>query len=290
MSNPLSITCQDGTVLGAIRYEPSQATRAELLMGGATGVPQGFYRRFAEFANAQGFAVTTLDYRGIGASAPKTLKGYKVDYLDWGRQDLSAALDNICARYPSANTVPVAMIGHSYGGHGFGLMPNHAKVKAFYTFASGAGWAGHMPPTERFKVGLLWNVLGPLVVPALGYMPGKFIGGENLPKDVYRQWRRWCSFPNYFFDDPEMPQMKALFAQVKTPIMAATAIDDLWAPPISRDYFFRGYSGAAVTHLDIDPNTLPKTNGQQGIGHMGYFRKGREQLWADALAWCEAKF
>jgi predicted alpha/beta hydrolase len=290
MSNPFSIACQDGTIIGATRFEPSQTIRAEILMAGATGVPQGFYRRFSEFANAQGFAVTTVDYRGIGASAPKTLKGYKMDYLDWGRQDLAATLETICARYPATASMPIAMIGHSYGGHGFGLMPNHAKVRAFYTFASGAGWAGHMPPMEQFKVNVLWNLLGPVVVPALGYMPGKFIGGEDLPKDVYRQWRRWCSFPNYFFDDPKVPELKHLFAQVKTPILAATATDDLWAPPVSRDHFFRGYSGTMVTPLDIDPRTLGKIDGPQGIGHMGYFRKGREQLWADALAWCEQRF
>ncbi len=290
MNQPFSITCQDGTVLGANRFEPSQTIKAEILVGGATGVPQGFYRRFAQFASQQGYGVTTLDYRGIGASAPKTLRGYKMNYLDWGRQDLSAGVDSILARHPLTPNVPIAMIGHSYGGHGFGLMTNHNKVKAFATFASGAGWAGHMPRSERLKVNVLWHILGPLVVPALGYMPGKFIGGENLPIDVYRMWKHWCSFPHYFFDDPKMVSLKEQFAAVKTPILAATALDDLWAPPVSRDFFFRGYTGTRVTPLDIDPRTAPTPDGPTSIGHMGYFRKGREALWGDAMQWCSDQF
>ena len=39
-------------------------------MAGATAVPQKFYRRFAEFARQQGYDTLTLDYRGIGQSAP----------------------------------------------------------------------------------------------------------------------------------------------------------------------------------------------------------------------------
>jgi predicted alpha/beta hydrolase len=309
-AEPFSLTCKDGTQLGATRYTPSQNHRAEILVAGATAVPQGFYRRFAEFANTQGFAVTTLDYRGIGKSAPPTLRGYRCDYLDWGRQDLAAALENIKSRMGQSNTEasqpdsitnkakpigdgkpaknfdenqsnakPIYMIGHSYGGHGFGLMPNHGDVKAFYTFASGAGWSGHMPKAEQLKVGFLWHVLGPLIVPALGYMPGQFLGGENLPRDVYRQWKRWCSFPHYFFDDPLMQsgQLDG-FKNVRTPIAAVNALDDLWAPPTSRDHFFKGYQNTELTFVTLDPKAL-----QYPIGHMGYFRQGREAIWADAI-------
>jgi predicted alpha/beta hydrolase len=275
-----NLTSADGTVLGATYFSASQNHRGEILVAGATAVPQGFYRRFAEFANQEGFGVTTLDYRGIGKSAPNSLRGYRCNYLDWGRQDLPAAVEKIKVQNPDR---PIYMIGHSYGGHGFGLMPNHADIKAFYTFASGAGWSGHMPKAERLKVGLMWHVLGPAIVPFLGYMPGQLIGGENLPIDVYRQWKRWCGFPHYFFDDPSMQNGELdRFKQVRTPIAAANALDDLWAPPVSRDYFFKGYTRAPLTTIDLDPGSL-----KSPIGHMGYFRQGREALWADALRWLE---
>jgi predicted alpha/beta hydrolase len=273
------ITTADQYAIHTTRFEPSSAAHSEILVGGATAVPQFFYHRFAKHANAAGFAVTTLDYRGIGKSAPPTLKGFKMNYLDWARQDLVAALEDIHQK--NAVGKPIYMVGHSYGGHAFGLMQNHQLVRKFYTFASGAGWSGYMPLTERLKVELLWKVLGPIITPITGYMPGALIGGENLPLDVYQQWKKWCSYPNYFFDDASIQHELRLFAEVKTPIAAANADDDLWAPPASRDAFFKGYKSAPLTVTTIEGSKFSP----QGIGHMGYFRRGSERLWDDALAW-----
>jgi predicted alpha/beta hydrolase len=281
MTTPLTftVTTQDKYVLGASRYEPQGSTHSEIFLVGATGVPQGFYQRFAHHANAQGFAVTTFDYRGLGASAPKKLRGFRMNYLDWGRQDAAAVLDHITNTL--AQGKPIYMVGHSYAAHGFGLMPNHGLIEKFYTFAGGAGWSGYMPFIERLKVEFLWRVLGPILTPLLGYMPGKLIGGLDLPLDVYRQWRHWCKFPNYFFDLPAMKPELRLFNEVRTPIMAVNADDDLWALPASRDAFFKGYTQAVVTPVTLESAKF----GIKGIGHMGYFRRGSEPLWDDALAW-----
>jgi predicted alpha/beta hydrolase len=276
-----TVITSDHYAIQTNRFEPSTPAHSEILVAGATAVPQFFYHRFAKHANTAGYAVTTLDYRGIGKSAPKSLKGFKMDYLDWARQDLVAVLKEVHTQ--KANNKPIYMVGHSYGGHAFGLMPNHQLVNKLYTFASGAGWSGYMPFAERLKVELLWKVLGPIVTPLAGYMPGAFIGGEDLPLDVYHQWRKWCSYPNYFFDDASIQSELKHFAEVKTPITAANSDDDLWAPPASRDAFFKGYSNAPFTALTIEGRRF----GNKGIGHMGYFRKGSESLWDDALAWFE---
>lgn len=50
--------------------------------------------------------------------------------------------------------------------------------------------------------------------------------GEDLPLGVYRDWKRWCRFPRYFFDDPAMTHVAAQFAQVTTPITAKRARGD----------------------------------------------------------------
>jgi predicted alpha/beta hydrolase len=276
-----TVITADQYAIQSIRFEPSTPAHSEILVGGATAVPQFFYQRFAKHANAFGFAVTTLDYRGIGKSAPSTLRGFKMNYLDWARQDLTAVLNGIHDK--TGQNKPIYMIGHSYGGHAFGLMPNHRLVKKLYTFASGAGWSGYMPFAERLKVELLWKVLGPIVTPLTGYMPGAFIGGEDLPIDVYHQWRKWCSYPNYFFDDASLQDELKQFQEVRAPIFAANSDDDLWAPPASRDAFFKGYKNAPFTRLTIEGSRF----GNKGIGHMGYFRKGSESLWDDALAWFE---
>ena len=275
----LTLTTADGTPVVTLRYRTKEAPRAHLVVAGATGVPQGFYRRFAEFANSQGIEVMTLDYRGIGLSRPATLKGYRMDYLDWGRQDLAAAVDAM-----SVPGMPLYVVGHSYGGHAFGLLPTHHKVDALYTFATGAGWHGWMPAMERLRVLLMWRLVGPLLVRMKGYLAWSWLGmGEDLPIDVYRQWKHWCNFPRYFFQDPKMAHLAAGFDSVRSPIMACNALDDLWARPRSRDAFMAGYRNVKWQALDIDPRQA----GMGPIGHMGYFKAQCRPLWENALAWLD---
>jgi predicted alpha/beta hydrolase len=281
MSNPesLTLTTADGYSIAAKHYRAQGPVRAHLVIAGATGVPQGFYRRFCEYATSCGYEVMTLDYRGIGLSKPDDLNGFRMDYLDWARQDLAAAVEAM-----ATPALPLYMIGHSYGGHAFGLLPNHDKVDGLYTFATGAGWHGWMPKLEQLRVRLLWNVIGPVIVRVKGYLAWSWMGmGEDLPIDVYRQWKHWCSFPHYFFEDPEMGHLKAGFDSVRSPILACNALDDLWARPRSRDAFMAGYRNANVQKLDIDPRQL----GVGPIGHMGYFKASAHPLWEGALAWLE---
>ncbi len=279
MNRTVNITCQDGYRIASERFEPSTPALGEILMAGATGVPQRFYKRFAQFATQRGYAVTTLDYRGIGKSAPPTLRGFKANYTQWAKQDLAAVLEHVVKQARSgAQPKPVRYVAHSFGGHALGQLPNHQTIESAYFFAVGAGWAGHMPTRERIKVNFLWHALGPLLVPALGYMPGKLIGGENLPLGVYQQWKHWCGYKRYFLDDPRATHIAAEFSSVVMPITAANATDDLWALPVSRDHFMQGYTNAKISRVDLQPKTLGMP-----IGHMGYFRQGREALWEDCL-------
>lgn len=275
----VTLLATDGYPITAIRYATAGPTRANLIVAGAIGVPQRFYRRFAEFAAASGYSTMTLDYRGVGLSAPATLNGFKMDYFDWGRLDLAAAV----AAMSNAN-VPLYIVGHSFGGHAFGVLPNHERVAGFYAFGTGAGWHGWMPPLERVKVLAMWNVLGPLLTRWKGYLPWSLLGmGEDLPLDFYRQWKHWCRYPNCFFGDRSMRRVARDFDRIRTPLMAANSIDDRWSPPKSRDAFMAGYRNAARQTLDIDPSRI----GLRAIGHMGYFKPAAMPLWKSALAWFE---
>lgn len=277
----IALPAADGYPLTALRYSSSRRTRAHLIVAGATGVPQQFYRRFAQYAASEGYPTLTLDYRGVGLSAPPTLKGFRMDYFDWGRFDLAAAVDVM-----SHANVPLYLVGHSFGGQAIGMLPNHDKVAAVVLFGTGAGWHGWMPSIESVKVLAMWNVLGPLLTSWKGYLPLSLIGmGEDLPLDFYEKWKHWCRFPNYFFGDPSMRHQVARFGRVRVPILAATSIDDRWSPPRSRDAFMRGYTGAAVDTWDIDPEQLGLTK----LGHMGYFRPDARQLWAATLQWLAAR-
>ncbi|MES2820371.1 MAG: alpha/beta fold hydrolase [Pseudomonadota bacterium] len=276
LSEALLLPARDGYPLGARLYHAPQPV-AQLVIAGATGVPQGFYRRFAEHAARRGFSTLTLDYRGIGASKPTDLRGFEMDYLDWAHLDLAAAIDQ--HRHTDR---PLFVVGHSFGGHAFGLLPNHGEVSGFYTFGTGAGWHGWMPRTEQLRVLAMWRLVGPLITRWKGYLAWSALGmGEDLPLGVYQQWKRWCSHPRYFFEDPQMPDLAERFAGVTTPIVAANALDDLWAPPPSRDAFMAAYTGAPYQALNIDSSAA----GLGAIGHMGYFRPAAQALWDQSLDW-----
>lgn len=274
----LTLVASDGYRLAAIRYPAQGEVRGHLIMAGATGVPQPFYRHFARFAADQGYTTLTLDYRGIGRSKPATLRGFDMAYLEWARLDLAAAVDAM-----ASDEVPLFMAGHSFGGHAFGLLPNHHRVARLYTYGTGAGWHGWMPWAERVRVLLMWRVVGPVIVRWKGYLAWSKLGmGEDLPLNVYRQWKHWCSFPRYFFDDPATSgQVTAQFDRVTTPIVAANALDDLWGMPASRDAFMAGYRNSPRTAVDVDGHA----QGLGAVGHLGYFWRHAQPLWADMLAW-----
>lgn len=274
----LTLVAADGYRLVATHYPAEKQRQGQLIIAGATGVPQRFYKRFAQFAAAQGFEVWTLDYRGIGLSKPADLRGFAMNYLDWARLDLAALLDHVATQGHD----PIWMVGHSYGGHAFGLIPGKARVQRFATLATGAGWHGWMPALERLRVLIMWRLLGPLLVRTHGYLAWSLLGmGEDLPRDVFLQWRHWCQWPRYFFDDPECPHLAAEFAEVTIPIRAINASDDKWAPPASRDAFMSAYCRAQVEALTIQPASL----GMSSIGHMGYFRPEAAALWQETLDW-----
>jgi predicted alpha/beta hydrolase len=271
----------DGTTIQALHHAAQAPIKGHLVVAGATAVPQRFYRRFAQHAAANGYATLTLDYRGVGLSKPPTLKGYAMRYLDWVHQDLASAVDWLAPQTTAA--APLFMVGHSFGGHAYGLLRNQDQVARLYTFGTGAGWHGWMPALEQVRVLTMWKLLGPLLTRWKGYLPWSLLGmGEDLPLGVYRDWRRWCQYPRYFFDDPALAEeAAALFARVTAPIQAANALDDHWAPPASRDAFMAAYCNTAWLAVDLNPKAM----GQAGIGHMGYFRPSAMALWDDVLAW-----
>ena len=273
----VTLIAADGYRLGGLHYEPPGATRASLVVAGGVGIMQTHYRRFAAYAAANGFDTLTLDYRGIGASAPPSLRGFKMSFFDWGRLDLAAAVELM-----SPGRLPLFVVGHSYGGHALGMLPNHHHVRACYSFGTGAGWHGWMAPAERLRVLAMWHLLGPLLSVGQGRLAwSRLRMGADLPLDFYRAWKRACRYPNYFLGDPATRHLAHDFSRVRTPLVAANAIDDRWSPPRSRDAFLPFYSGAQRHAVDLDPAAL----GLRRIGHMGYFRPSAQPLWRTALDW-----
>ena len=270
----IELTAADGTRLGGQFYPLAGATKI-VLIAPATAVPQGFYRRFALAMNARGYSAVSLDYRGIGTSKPANLNGFLANYRLWGQTDLAAAYD--FARQHG----DVYLAGHSFGGHGLGMLPQAAELKAAWICGTGAGYSGYMPPLERVKVQLLWKVLAPIGTAIKGFAPMSWFGiGEDLPMGVYHDWKFWCAMPRYFFSDPalEGSEFISRFHQLAIPIAFVNALDDKWAMPKSRDAFITGYQRAKISPIDL----LPANYGTAEIGHMGYFRPAMAGLWEQA--------
>lgn len=265
----------DGRALGA-SLTPGAAARW-VVVGGAVAVPHRFYLPFAAWvARRLGANVLCFDYEGVGASRPADLRSCGADLRSWAG-DLALAIEFAASRGPTV------VVGHSFGGQAFGITPAHGRTLGLYAFGSGAGWHGWMPAAERWRLRLFWHALGPAATRSAGYAPLRRLGiGEDVPAGVFRDWRRWCSRPRYFFDDPEAA-FTVEYARVDAPVVGVSATDDLWAPPLSVEVLTRHYPRGEVRVVRPDDVGVP-------IGHLGYLRPGREALWEGFAAWAEARF
>lgn len=86
--------------LAVTRFSPLMSNGELVLIGSATAVHQPYYRQFALFLVSTGYCVYTFDYRGVGQSRPRSLKGFKANLQIWGRLDLDAVIKHIRDSHP----------------------------------------------------------------------------------------------------------------------------------------------------------------------------------------------
>ena len=273
----LKIPASDGYELAAHVFgEAAAKGRAWVVIAPATGVPQGFYRRFAQYLTDEGYGVVSFDYRGVGASAPATLRGFDASFLDWAHQDLTSVVTWARER------ADVAVVGHSFGGQAYGLLSPELKLLGLCAFGTGNGWHGHMAPLERVKILAMWHLLAPALTRVYGYLPSQLVGlGEPLPMGVYRQWKRWCASEHHWFEDTSF-DARGHFDRVRSSVLAINASDDPWAGPRSARTFMQHYRHANLELRTVTPSEL----GVSTIGHMGYFRAPvGQRLWPQVTAW-----
>lgn len=273
---PVRVDTEDGVALGAMRFGQADATTA-VVVGSATGVPQGFYRRFALHLASAGIAVWTFDYRGIAASAPADLRGYEASMADWGLFDIPAVVRR--ARVEGAERLVV--VGHSVGGQVAGLTPEPDLVSALIGVSAQSGhWrlqGGIQPAVVGFHV----HVTLPVLVRVFGYAPwSRFSRGEDLPAGVGRQWAAWSRDGDYLLGDDTLPL--ARFAAFTAPVLSYSIDDDDWGTARSVDSMMRAYPNVERRHV------APADIGVDALGHMGAFRLGSERLWDEMVEWIDA--
>jgi predicted alpha/beta hydrolase len=277
------VAAADGFELAATEFAPDGPPRGVVVVNAATAVRRRYYDRFALFLASHGLAVVTYDYRGIGDSAPPSLRGFEATMQQWGELDQPAALAHAHALHPD---VPLMVVGHSVGGQIFGLLREPPPVARVLMVAAQHNYWGLWRFQERYVLWALWTLFMPAASRAFGYFPGSRVAlGEDLPRGVALDWARWCRSPGALVQAVGGDAAER-FTRYRGPLLALSFDDDTkFAPRRAVDALLGFYTNAQVEHRHLRAESL----GLRHVGHFGFFRESaRERGWRHALDWLSA--
>jgi predicted alpha/beta hydrolase len=281
--NAFQLQTADGYPLAARLYEASGSARGIALIVSAMAIKQSFYADFASWLVGQGWDVVSFDYRGMGDSAPKSLRGFEADILSWAQKDCAAAL--AYARSRAAGR-PLLWIGHSLGGQILAMTPGNNSISAAVTVASGSGYWRENAYPLRYYSWWLWHLIVPVATAICGYFPGKtlrMVG--DLPRGVIEQWSRWCRNPDYAAGAEGEP-MRESYRKPALPLLGISFTDDGYMSERNVASLHGFYEGARRTMRRIAPADV----GLKRIGHFGFFRADNgSRLWPSMLDWVNSQ-
>jgi len=276
---PSTVTfpARDGMTLGGTLFRPSSANGAAVVIHAASGVRQEYYGKFAAYLAERGFTALTFDYRGIGRSRPKTLRGFDARMSEWATQDAAGALDLLERKAPGLR---VLAVGHSFGGQCLGVVPGNERYSALLAVASQSGYWRHWPGPGRAGMWFATHVVLPGLSNLLGYFPAQRLGqGEDLPAGVAREWAGWCRHPGYIVGALGAEEQ---YERLRLPVRAVWIADDSYAPLPAVQALLRLYPSSRSEIVEVHPRLV----GVEKIGHFGFFRERfRDTLWASAADW-----
>ena len=248
-----------------------------VLVNAATGVPRQFYKHFAANLREHGWTTITWDYRGIGGSAPQSLRGFDACMRDWALLDMQAVVGWLSTELRPRR---IFAVGHSFGGQGLGLIETPERITAMVGVSAQSGYWGVQGGAEKYRACVAVTVLIPVLTRMFGYFPwSRFAAGEDLPAGVALEWARWCRNRDYLLGDATLPLQR--YEAFDAPVLAYSIDDDDWGTPRAVDDMMRAYANVTRRHI------VPADYGLAKIGHMGFFRKGSEAVWDEVIAWLE---
>jgi predicted alpha/beta hydrolase len=289
---PFSQRAADGFVIQGFLWRGSTAGAGErpvLVINPATSVRCRYYARFAAFLLGHGFDVITYDYRGIGESRPRSLRGFRAGWVDWGHLDCDAVLRFAAATSPGQ---PIHVVAHSIGGFVLGLAGSNHLVERVCTVGAQYAYWPDYAARSRLQMVLRWHVAMPLVTAAYGYFPGKRLGWlEDTPAGVVRDWvlsHRRCeeAWPSRAsFRHPGRRELLRRFAAVTGATLAVSVTDDEFGTIPAVERLLAYFTGSPRKHLRVSPASV----GVESIGHFGFFNsRFAGTLWPLALRWFQA--
>ncbi len=267
----IALTARDGQPLVGHRFQPAGPARAAVVIGPAMGVPAAFYHRFAAACAQAGYAVTTFDYRGIGASLDRPLRHHPATLTDWFGQDYPAAIASAKAHAPG---LPLYLLGHSLGGQIPGLLPDVSAIDGLLAVATGSGYWRTTHPNIRNKYPVLAYLVGPMAMGIAGYFPGSALGiFDDIPAPAMRQWTGWCK--NIDYCAGVEADAKARFARLKIPVHYLSFTDDEFMTREGTEAMLQQFCAASRQHTRVAPSDW----NEKRIGHFGVFRKEMATHW-----------
>lgn len=284
MRQELTIPAADGLPLSAILLTPDgdggPPPRAAVAIAPATGVRKRYYEPFAAYLAESGFAAVCFDYRGMGSSLDGKLRHCRARLHDWGERDLEGVLAWLAGRWPGA---PLLVVGHSAGGQVFGLAAASERTAGLLAVGAQSGHWRFWPGIWRWLLALFWYVWLPLLVALFGYLPMRLVtGGDNVPREVAREWARWGRHPDYVMSYARGAGRDGLYDRFDRPLRVYGFTDDLLAPPRAVAQLLTFYPNARSELCILSPADL----GVRRIGHFGPFRdRFRDTLWAEWRGW-----
>jgi predicted alpha/beta hydrolase len=273
----IDISCTDQYRLAG-RFYPTKiknTSKLPILIAPATGITTQFYHSFAEWLAEQGFDVLSFDFRGIGKSLHGSIKNSNANIIQWGQLDLPAAIETLL-QLTHANKI--ILIGHSAGGQLTGIIPNYPKIAKIISVSGSSGHTKGLKGRTRFLGPIMFKGVFPLARYTLGYGPTKIIGmGENLPKDVAKQWAEFCAKPGYIMNafDKELNINQDFHKQITQEITSIYATDDEIATQQNVNDLLRLYPNAQIKIIALNPIDHEYSH----IGHMLMFKRSHQKLW-----------
>lgn len=272
----LEISCKDGYTLSGRFYATalSKQKKYPVLICPATGITQHFYQDFAQWLTTQGYDVLSFDFRGIGRSLHGPLKDSQASIVNWGQLDIPAAIDALLCK---SQADQVILLGHSAGGQLLGITPNHQKVAKLIAVSGSTGHIKGLTGKTKILAPIMFKLIFPLARITAGYGPTQAIGmGENLPKDVAKQWAQFCSQPGYAINAIGKTVFEDYHAKVNCPISVLWSSDDEIATRRNVKDLLRLYPNAKTEMIELKPQSYQ----HKAIGHMLMFKKSHQNLWS----------
>lgn len=268
----LILTTEDHIPLTAHLFRPEKSNGKLLLINSATGVRQQVYFSFAQYFSEQGFTVLTYDYRGIGLSKPKNMKGFRGSMRIWGTKDYKELTRYITVKFPEYRKY---CLGHSVGALILGMNKDSEMFEKLIFVGTQKAFVGNLKLKTKIEAYLGFGIVQPLTTSLLGYFPAHWFGlGESLPKNCAYDWRTLIL--NKKSTNRLLEKIEDYSKHLTQKVFVIRAEDDVWLTE----------KGVVSLLHETYPNLKPtyrlvKTSESEKreIGHVNFFRSYNKKLW-----------